>query len=169
MEPIIVIVGFLGAGKTTLLKKLTKEYSNNSWNPFIILNDYENASMDPQQFLDFLPPLQVNALTGSCICCSGVHELRTRVNAIPTREKGITFIEANGTTDAGELMGFLGVGIKEQFLPPIQISVVDVKNWQNRGPHNELEANQVQVSSIVLLNHLQDISLQRIKEVKAIS
>ena len=167
MEPIIVIVGFLGAGKTTLLKKLTQEYSNNSWSPFIILNDYENASMDSQQFLDLLPPLQVNALTGSCICCSGIHELRNRVNAIPAREKGITFIEANGTTDACELMGFLGVGINEQFLPPIQISVVDVKNWQKRGPHNELEANQVQVSSIVILNHLQDASPQRIKKVES--
>ena len=166
MEAIIVIVGFLGAGKTTLLKRLTKEYLNKSWNPFIILNDYQNASMDSQQFLDFLDPSQVNALSGSCICCSGINELRLQVNSIPAREKGITLIEANGTTDACDLMGFLGVGIKEQFLPPIQISVVDVKNWQKRELHNELEANQVQVSSLVVLNHAQGVTTQRIEEVK---
>ena len=53
MEPIIVIVGFLGAGKTTLLKKLTKDYIDAQWNPFIILNDYQNANLDTQQFLNF--------------------------------------------------------------------------------------------------------------------
>ena len=166
MELIIVIVGFLGAGKTTLLKRLTKEYLGKSWDPYIILNDYQNASMDSQQFLSFLSPSQVNALSGSCICCSGINELRIQVNSIPKREKGITFIEANGTTDACELMGFLGVGLKEQFLPPIQISVVDVKNWQERGHHNELEAHQVQVSSLVLLNHTEGVGPERIEEVK---
>ena len=53
MEAIIVIVGFLGAGKTTLLKRLTKEYFEKDWKPFIILNDYQNAKMDSQQFLEF--------------------------------------------------------------------------------------------------------------------
>ncbi len=96
---------------------------------------------------------QVLALNGSCICCSGIHELRYFVNSIPERANGITLIEANGTSDACSLMGFLGVGLNERFLPPIQISVVDVKNWQNRKENNELEANQVQVSSMIVLTH----------------
>lgn len=166
MEQIIVIVGFLGAGKTTLLKKLTHEYLQNKWNPFIILNDYQNANMDSQQFLDFLEPSQVNALNGSCICCSGVTELRTQVNSIPERKNAVTLIEANGTTDACELMGFLGVGLKEQFLPPVQISVVDVKNWQKRGHNNQLESNQIQVSSLIVLSHTDEVEESRIEAVK---
>ena len=166
MEQIIVIVGFLGAGKTTLLKKLTNEYLENKWNPFIILNDYQNANMDSQQFLEFLEPSQVNALNGSCICCSGVTELRTQVNSIPERKNAVTLIEANGTTDACELMGFLGVGLKEQFLPPVQISVVDVKNWQKRGHNNQLESNQIQVSSLIVLSHTDEVDESRIEAVK---
>jgi len=166
MEQIIVIVGFLGAGKTTLLKKLTLEYLQNKWNPFIILNDYQNANMDSQQFLDFLEPSQVNALNGSCICCSGVTELRTQVNSIPERKNAVTLIEANGTTDACELMGFLGVGLKEQFLPPVQISVVDAKNWQKRGHNNQLESNQIQVSSLIVLSHTDEVEESRIEAVK---
>lgn len=166
MEQIIVIVGFLGAGKTTLLKKLTSEYLENKWNPFIILNDYQNANLDSQQFLEFLEPSQVNALNGSCICCSGVTELRTQVNSIPKREKAVTLIEANGTTDACELMGFLGVGLKEQFLPPVQISVVDVKNWQKREFNNQLESNQIQVSSLIVLSHCDGVDEKRIETVK---
>jgi len=154
MEAIITIVGFLGAGKTTLLKYLIKSFSEKGWDPFLILNDYENASMDAQHFAKQIELNQIKALSGSCICCSGIVELRNTVNRIPERKKGITLIEANGTSDAASLMEFLGVGINDRFLPPIQISVVDVKNWQKRGEHNELEANQIQVSSLIILTHL---------------
>lgn len=161
MEPILAIVGFLGAGKTTLLKALTAQFLDAQFEPFIILNDYENADLDAQQLAEKINPNLVKPLSGSCICCSGIGELRDSVNRIPNRERGITLIEANGTTDACSLMGFLGVGIEERFLPPVQISVVDVNNWQNRGDNNELEANQIQVSSVVVLTHLDKVSDER--------
>ena len=161
MEAIITIVGFLGSGKTTLLKKLIHNYVDQNWNPYVILNDYENASLDAQQFLDQIDVKQLKALSGGCICCSGIHVLRDFINRIPPRLKGVTLIEANGTSDACSLMSFLGVGINERFLPPIQISVVDVKNWQKRGEHNELEVNQIQVSSLLVLTHTEDILPER--------
>ena len=161
MEAIITIVGFLGSGKTTLLKKLIHNYVDQNWNPYVILNDYENAGLDAQQFLDQIDVKQLKALSGSCICCSGIHVLRDFINRIPPRLKGVTLIEANGTSDACALMSFLGVGINERFLPPIQISVVDVKNWQKRGEHDELEVNQIQVSSLLVLTHTEDILPER--------
>lgn len=165
MEAIITIVGFLGAGKTTLLKHLIEHFSDNGWHPFIILNDYENAAIDAQQFAKQIELNNIKALSGSCICCSGIVELRNTVNRIPKRTKGITLIEANGTSDACSLMEFLGVGINDHFLPPIQISVIDVKNWQKRGEHNELEANQIQVSSLLVLTHLETINEHRKSQV----
>lgn len=161
MEAIITVVGFLGAGKTTLLGRLIREFNNKHWNPFVILNDYENANLDAQQLAVQLKPKSIKALGGSCICCSGIVELRNMVNRIPERKNGITLIEANGTSDASSLMEFLAVGINERFLPPIQIAVVDVKNWQRRGIHNELELNQIQVSSLMVLTHLDEVSLER--------
>ncbi|WP_341220591.1 GTP-binding protein [Polaribacter atrinae] len=161
MEAIITIVGFLGSGKTTLLNYLIDRFTEKNWNPFVILNDYENANMDVQQFLEKVDNKHVKALTGSCICCSGIHELRNYVNGIPVRKNGITLIEANGTSDACALMEFLGVGVNNRFSPPIQISVVDVKNWQKRGAHNDLEANQIQVSSLIVLTHLENVTATR--------
>ena len=161
MEAIITVVGFLGSGKTTLLKYLINNYVNKGFNPFIILNDYENANLDAQQFLDQLDSKQVRALSGSCICCSGINELRDFINRIPKRVNGITLIEANGTSDACSLMSFLGVGLNERFLPPIQISVVDVKNWQKRAENNDLEVNQIQVSSLIVLTHIENVSTPR--------
>lgn len=166
MEAIVVIVGFLGAGKTTLLKKLVETAFERDWSPFVILNDYESASLDAAQLSHKINPNFLKALNGSCICCSGISELRESVNRIQARDNGITFIEANGTTDACSLMGFLGVGINLRFLSPIQLSVVDVKNWQQRGEHNELEANQIQVSSIIVLTHEDKVDEQRITDVK---
>ncbi|WP_042143704.1 MULTISPECIES: GTP-binding protein [unclassified Pseudoalteromonas] len=166
MEAIVVIVGFLGAGKTTLLKKLVETAFERDWSPFVILNDYESASLDAAQLSHKINPNFLKALNGSCICCSGISELRESVNRIQARDNGITFIEANGTTDACSLMGFLGVGINQRFLSPIQLSVVDVKNWQQRGEHNELEANQIQVSSIIVLTHEDKVDEKRIAFVK---
>ncbi len=161
MEAIITVVGFLGAGKTTLLKHLATSYLDKGWDPFIILNDYENAHLDVQQFAEQMEPKSIMPLNGSCICCSGINELRDFVNRIPERTNGVTLIEANGTSDSCSLMGFLGVGLNERFLPPIQVSVVDVKNWQRRGEHNELEANQIQVSSMIVLTHVDNIAADR--------
>jgi G3E family GTPase len=166
MESIIVIVGFLGAGKTTLLKQLIQSFADAAWEPFVILNDYANANLDSEQLADNVSPSWVRALNGSCICCDGINELRESVNSIPFRERGVTLIEANGTSDACRLMGFLGVGLDERFTPPIQVSVVDVKNWQQRGLNNELEANQVQISSLIILTHLDKVSEERVAEVK---
>ena len=173
MEAIITIVGFLGAGKTTLLKYLINSYIDKGWDPFVILNDYENASIDAQQLSQRLESNYIKPLSGSCICCSGIVELRNTVNRIDERKNGITFIEANGTSDACSLMEFLGVGLNDRFLPPIQISVVDVKNWQKRGEYNELESNQIQVSSLLVLTHLDEVTEDRqatvVKEIKALN
>lgn len=166
MEPILAIVGFLGAGKTTLLHHLTTSFIDVGWTPYVILNDYENAYLDAQQLAEKIDPKLIQALNGSCICCSGIAELREFVNCIPERTNGITLIEANGTSDACSLMGFLGVGLEDRYMPPVQISVVDVKNWQKRGEHNELEASQVQVCSAIVLTHIDGVSETRRTEVR---
>ena len=55
-EAILVIVGFLGAGKTTLLKDIVQEYLKQEWNPFVILNDYENAKVVLQTCRKYTEP-----------------------------------------------------------------------------------------------------------------
>lgn len=165
-EPIITIVGFLGAGKTTLLKHLVNVFAEDNWQPYVILNDYADARLDTDMITERLGADAIAPLTGSCICCDGINELRSSVNNLPVRDKGITLIEANGTSDASMLMGFLGVGLDERFLPPIQVSVVDVKNWQQRDYLNELEADQVRVSSLIVLTHLDGVPDARVREVE---
>ena len=164
MESVIAVVGFLSVGKTTLLKTLIRQSLDYNLRPYLIINDYENANIDAQQFASLLEPQHLNTMSGSCICCSRTTELRSLVNDIPKREKGLTFIEANGTTDACDLMSFLCVGLKDQFLPPCQVSVVDTRLWKKRGDNNELEASQVKVSSLIILSYVQNVSKQKLDD-----
>lgn len=165
-EPLIALVGFLGAGKTTLLETLAKQFTHGGHDPLVIINDYQDADLDSQRFKNFLSQDLVQSVNGSCICCSGVEELRNKLNELPSRENGVTLIEANGTTDACTLMELLSVGIDEKFAPPVQVSVVNVRDWQKRGVHNELEANQVQVSSLIVLTHEEEASEEEITKVR---
>lgn len=164
-EPLIVVVGFLGAGKTSLLHRLVSYFLHGYWTPYLILNDYENAYIDANLFSKTLHSDYIKPLAGSCICCSGVDDLKQKINNISPRKMGITFVEANGTTDACRLMEVLSLGIHERFKPPIQIAVVDTRYWQKRGTHNFLELNQVQVSSMVVLNHTQHNQTKRNEDV----
>lgn len=133
---------------------------------YVILNDYIDANIDAQQISKKHLPESVKALTGSCIFCDGINELREAVNNISPREGGISLIESNGTSDASRLMEFLGVGLDIRFHPPIQVTAVDVKNWQQRGSHNELEAEQVRVSSLVVFTHRDRVSKEREAQVE---
>ena len=88
MEAIITIVGFLGAGKTTLLKQLVHSFVKNEWQPFVILNDYENAYLDAQQFKNQIEDEYLKPLNGSCLCCNGINELREFTQYSKTRKWG---------------------------------------------------------------------------------
>ena len=39
---VTALIGPSGCGKTTLLRHLTNSFISEKWNPYVILNDYEN-------------------------------------------------------------------------------------------------------------------------------
>lgn len=76
----------------------------------------------------------------------------------------IVLIKVNKTIDVCILLEFLDVGLKQQFFPPIQVSFIDFRYWKRRGSDNELESNQVRVSSLIILNHTENISKEKLIE-----
>lgn len=50
MTPLVILVGFLGAGKTTYLKNLLPQLVKVGIEPHVIINDYENATVDAELF-----------------------------------------------------------------------------------------------------------------------
>ena len=163
--PTLLITGFLGAGKTTLLRRLVPALIANGLTPRVILNDYENAAIDASTLA--LPDGLVVPVNGSCVCCDSIHELLQSMRDLPDQPAQHLLIEANGTSDPGNLIEHLLLdrAIKDRFAPLQHVAVVNVRRWQKRLWNNSLERMQVQSASHVLLTHEENQDPNRIKKV----
>lgn len=68
MMPLVLLAGFLGAGKTRLLSQLIPALHARGTRSRVILNDFENATIDAAR-LGELEAL-VTPLNGECVCAA---------------------------------------------------------------------------------------------------
>jgi G3E family GTPase len=151
MMPLVLLAGFLGAGKTHFLSQLLPALGAHGVRPHVVLNDFRNARIDAARLatLDAL----VTPLEGDCVCCATLTELLDVLRAIPHDPRGAVLVEANGATEADELLGYLALDRQlAHCTPPLQVTVVDVPRWQKRWWHNALEAAQLRTATHVVLN-----------------
>jgi G3E family GTPase len=151
MMPLVLLAGFLGAGKTHFLSQLLPALGAHGVRPHVVLNDFRNARIDAAR-LATLNAL-VTPLEGDCVCCATLTELLDVLRAIPHDPRGAVLVEANGATEADELLGYLALDRQlAHCTPPLQVTVVDVPRWQKRWWHNGLEAAQLRTATHVVLN-----------------
>lgn len=165
--PLVLIVGFLGAGKTTFIRELLPLLEARELHPFVIINDYANAKVDASSLAK--QGRTVTPINGNCICCDSVIELMNVLLGIPQTENRVVLIEANGTTDPTALTEHLLVNpeLRHRFTPMLQVGVVDLKRWQKRHWHNELERLQVETASHLLFTRDEEVSKKRSAQVRA--
>jgi G3E family GTPase len=159
------MAGFLGAGKTRFLTEAVPQLAARGVRPRIILNDFENATIDAARLgaLDAL----VTPLNGECICCGSLRELLQTLYDVPPDPGSVMLIEANGATETDELLGHLTTDRKlSHFTLPLQLTVVDAARWQKRWWHNALERAQVSTATHVYLNWTHTLSGARLAEVQ---
>lgn len=166
-SPTVLLVGFLGAGKTTFLRDLLPLLEAGGLEPFVILNDYRNAEIDAGSLKAL--GKEVTAINGNCVCCDSIHELIDALLAMPPRPNRVVLIEANGTTDPFSLIEHLSAHaeLRDKFSPLIQIGVVDVKRWQKRHWHNELESLQAQSASHLVYTRREEAGEERFSRVRS--
>ncbi len=151
MMPLVLLAGFLGAGKTHFLAGLLPALRAHGVRPHVVLNDFRNARIDAAR-LAGLEAL-VTPLEGDCVCCATLTELLDVLRALPHDPRGAVLVEANGATEADELLGYLALDRQlAHCTPPLQVTVVDVARWQKRWWHNGLEAAQLRTATHVVLN-----------------
>lgn len=154
MMPLVLLAGFLGAGKTRLLSQLIPALHARGTRSRVVLNDFENASIDAAR-LGELEAL-VTPLNGECVCCGSLRELLDTLYAVPAAaddDRAVMFIEANGATETDELLSHLSADVRlAHFSLPLQVTVVDAGRWQRRWWHNGLERAQVSTATHVVLN-----------------
>lgn len=164
-HPLVLLVGFLGSGKTTLLRDMIPELASRGLGVSVIINDYQNARVDAATLGSLAKVIE--PISGSCVCCGSRDEFLDALETIPMEENGVLLIESNGTTDPIELIEALSLDQRaSRFLPPMQISVVDVKRWQKRHWHNDLERLQVRTAARLYPTRLEEVSPQRIETVR---
>jgi len=165
MTPLIIIVGFLGSGKTTYLRKLLPLLSNIGIEPHVIINDYQNASIDAELLAGLTK--DIVPISGSCVCCGSRDQLLNSLKGFPHAPGRAVIIETNGTTDSDELIELLTMApTLEQFSPPIQVSVVDGKRWQKRFWHNFLELDQAKTANHLFISRAEEIDAARLAKLE---
>ena len=164
MTPLVLIVGFLGAGKTTFLKNLMPALAVEGLTPGLIINDYQNARIDAEQFSDLAA--EVKALSGDCVCCGSRDELLEALQEFRHESGRVMIVETNGTTDSAQLIESLALDPSlKKFSPPVQLSVIDGKRWQRRFWHNALEREQARTASHIHISRADSITAERLETV----
>ncbi|MEO7997108.1 MAG: GTP-binding protein [Gemmatimonadaceae bacterium] len=165
MIPLVLLAGFLGAGKTRFLTDVVPLLHNAGIRVRIVLNDFENANIDAER-LGSLNAL-VTPLNGECVCCTTLPELMQTLQGVPPDPGSVLLIEANGATDAIELLANLTTDRRmAHFTPPLQLTVIDAARWQKRWWHNALERSQTVTATHVFLNWTQKLSADRLSVVE---
>jgi G3E family GTPase len=161
----IMLTGFLGAGKTTLLRALLAELANRKHLVDVILNDRENAEIDRETLDD--RSADIEALSGSCICCDGYSDLIELVEAASQKENDALLIEVNGTADPIPLMeSFTLQESKFRLRPRWQVCVIDARNFGKRGYFSELEKLQLETASHYYISWSSDLSSEEVESLR---
>jgi G3E family GTPase len=164
MTSLVLLVGFLGAGKTTYLRRLLPQLSQLGIEVHVIINDYQNASVDAE-LLQNLTEVIVT-ISGSCVCCGSRDKLLSALRDFDHQPGRVVIIETNGTTDSEELIELLSLAPElGQFAPPTQVSVIDGKRWQKRFWHNSLELDQAKTANHLFVSRTDEIDEKRLRKI----
>ena len=165
MTPLVLIVGFLGSGKTTFLKSLLPALNAAGVEPYVIINDYQNARVDAEQ-LGALTQ-EVEAISGDCVCCGSRDELLGVLEKFQHGPGKAVVVETNGTTDSEQLVEMLSLEPElRKFSLPVQMTIVDAKRWQKRFWHNSLERDQARTATHLFLSRSDVVEPRRLADVE---
>ena len=146
VRPMIMFTGFLGAGKTTLLRDVLIDLASRDILSDVILNDRENAYLDRSTLKGHAA--EVKALTGSCVCCEGFHDLIDMILKVSKSRHDLLLIELNGTADPVPLQeSFTLLESKFCLRPRWQVCVIDPRHFRKRRRFNDLESLQLETAS----------------------
>jgi G3E family GTPase len=152
--PVLIVAGFLGAGKTTFIRNLLPLLANGTHAPYVILNDFVNASIDVQSLKGL--GAEIKGLAAGCVCCDETGSLIDAILRVPSSIRPLIIIEANGTTDPYRLIETitLTASLKKRVGAILQATIINESRWGKRllPGDKRTERAQASTASVILTN-----------------
>ncbi|UCE05164.1 MAG: GTP-binding protein [bacterium] len=166
MIPTILITGFLGAGKTTLLNRLIEHYK--SKRTALLINEFGKVGIDGELLVEGnYEKIELNKGSLFCICVRT--DFIFEVEKIATQLKPeLLIIEATGLADTSEMEKMLALpNLKNHIQLKACICLVDCQNFLKIKDNLRAPTTQIQSADIVLLNKIDLVSEEQIKQVES--
>ena len=163
--PVTILTGFLGAGKTTLLNHILS--NQNGVKTAVLVNEFGEIGIDNDLVVS--TGQDMVELSNGCICCSINDELMETVDRVISRPGELDYIVVETTGLADPLpvaMTFLGSELREQTRLDSIITLVDAENFDQAVLETQVGRAQVIYGDILLLNKVDLVSPERLKEVE---
>lgn len=166
--PVTVVTGFLGSGKTTLINRILNE--NHGKKIAVILNEIGDINLDSELVVQSIGE-ELKIMNNGCVCCTVRGDL-TKI-CLELLEKKISFdhllIETTGMADPSPVAQtfFMDEKLRQSFYLDSVITVVDAVHIEQNLSEIKETQDQIGFADIILLNKIDCITDEKIKEVEA--
>lgn len=164
--PVTIITGFLGAGKTTLLNNVIKAYPDKKF--AVIENEFGAIGIDGGLIVGAKD--NIFELSNGCICCSLSDDFYVTLENLFNSGKKFDhlFIETTGIADPNGVVGaFMSSdALQKAFVIDSVICLADAVTLDDMMDEQPEVNKQLALADIVLLNKVDSVSQQRVKELE---
>ncbi|MBD6616420.1 GTP-binding protein [Komarekiella sp. 'clone 1'] len=163
--PVTIITGFLGSGKTTLLNQILK--NKQDLKVAVLVNEFGDINIDSQLLVSV--DKDMVELSNGCICCTINDGLVDAVYRVLEREDRIDYlvIETTGIADPLPIiLTFLGTELRDFTNLDSILTLVDSEVFNAEHFQSEAALKQITYADIVLLNKVDLVSSDKLKELE---
>lgn len=157
-----LITGFLGAGKTTFLKELLHILTGKRI--YLIINEFGKTGVDGALLQEMNYAIaEIN--NGSIFCACRLDKFEEALLKAKAEEPDIIIVEASGLSDPTAVKKLLSSSIYSDIIYKGSICLVDASRFEKVVNTAQVCKKQLSVSSLVLLNKTDMVSLPDIQRV----
>lgn len=165
--PVTVLTGYLGSGKTTLLNRILSEDHGKRY--AVIVNEFGEIGIDNDLIVE--SDEEIYEMNNGCICCTVRGDLIRTVEGLmrrPGRFDAI-LVETTGLADPAPVAQtfFMDDDVRSKTRLDAVVALVDAKHLPLRLKDSREAADQIAFADVVVLNKIDLVSEDELKEVEA--
>lgn len=159
--PIAIISGSLGSGKTTLLKRVIDNLDRKF---AILMNEFGEISIDTQIIKE--KNVNVQELTGGCVCCSLTGEFEEALKEIIEKySPEIIIVETTGVAEPDAIVFDIEENLSNVKLDTV-IIIVDADSVVRFPSIGRITYSQIEMADVILLNKVDLVNENQLVDIE---